>query len=79
VGPGLLMSIAYLDPGNIAADLSAGATSHYHIIWTMTIATILGWYYQNLASKIGVCTQRNLAVNIREQYSTKSTIICMIM
>jgi natural resistance-associated macrophage protein 2 len=66
VGPGLLMSIAYLDPGNIAGDLSAGVSSQYQIVWTLTSSTFIGCYYQNLASKIGVCTQRSLAVNIRE-------------
>jgi Mn2+/Fe2+ NRAMP family transporter len=40
VGPGFLMSIAYLDPGNIAGDLAA----------------VLGLYYQTLAARIGVCT-----------------------
>lgn len=61
MGPGFLMSIAYLDPGNIAGDLQAGTDGKYSLIWTLMWATILGWYYQVLSAKIGVVTQRNLA------------------
>jgi len=60
-GPGLLMSIAYLDPGNIAGDLDAGLKGQYSLIWTLFWSTVLGWYYQVLAAKLGVATQRNLA------------------
>jgi len=39
------MSIAYLDPGNIAGDLSAGISGRYSLIWILFWATILGWFY----------------------------------
>jgi natural resistance-associated macrophage protein 2 len=65
-GPGLLMSIAYLDPGNIAGDLDAGVKGKYSLIWTLFWSTVLGWYYQVLAARLGVATQRNLAQNCRE-------------
>ena len=55
-GPGFLMSIAYLDPGNIAGDLSAGVQGKYALIWTLLWATILGLYYQSLAVRIGNVT-----------------------
>ena len=41
-GPGFLMSIAYLDPGNIASDLQAGAQTGYKLLWVLLLATILG-------------------------------------
>ena len=56
VGPGFLMSIAYLDPGNIAGDLQAGVRGQYSLIWTLMWATVLGLYYQSLSARIGVCT-----------------------
>ena len=56
IGPGFLMSIAYLDPGNIAGDLSAGVQGKYALIWTLMWATILGLYYQAMAARIGVVT-----------------------
>ena len=61
VGPGFLMSIAYLDPGNIAGDLDAGVKGGYKLIWMLMWSTILGLYYQDLSAKLGVVTQRNLA------------------
>jgi len=79
VGPGLLMSIAYLDPGNIAGDLEAGVKGGYSLIWTLMWATILGHFYQVLAAKIGVVTQRNLAKLCAEQFTHKTRYILWIM
>ena len=45
IGPGFLMSIAYLDPGNIAGDLEAGAKGGYSLIWTLMWSTLLGLFY----------------------------------
>lgn len=45
MGPGLLMSIAYLDPGNIAACLQSGTQGRYRLIWTLLWATLLGLFY----------------------------------
>lgn len=61
MGPGLLMSIAYLDPGNIAACLQSGTQGKYDLIWTLLLATIIGLCYQTMAARVGVVTQRNLA------------------
>ena len=78
-GPGLLMSIAYLDPGNIAGDLDAGIAGGYKLIWTLMWSTILGLYFQTLSAKIGVCTQRNLARVCREQQSPFTRYVFWIM
>ena len=56
IGPGFLMSIAYLDPGNIAGDLEAGARGGYSLIWTLLWSTMLGLFYQSLSARIGVVT-----------------------
>ena len=45
VGPGFLMSIAYLDPGNIAGNLDAGTKGGYRLFWTLIWATVLGLFY----------------------------------
>mmetsp|Transcript_2304 Transcript_2304/g.3943 ORF Transcript_2304/g.3943 Transcript_2304/m.3943 type:complete len:166 (-) Transcript_2304:1023-1520(-) len=79
VGPGFLMSIAYLDPGNIAGDLEAGIKGQYSLIWTLLWATILGLFYQAIAARIGVVTQRNLAKLSAEQFSKKTRYILWIM
>ena len=72
MGPGLLMSIAYLDPGNIAACLQSGTEGKYSLIWTLLWATALGLFYQTMAARIGVVTQRDLAKLSAQQFSTFS-------
>ena len=55
-GPGWLMSIAYIDPGNIESDLQAGAFAGYKLIWMLWWATCAGYLLQLLASRLGVVT-----------------------
>ena len=50
------MSIAYLDPGNIAGDLDAGIHGGYTLLWTLLWSTVLGLFYQSMAARIGVVT-----------------------
>ena len=79
MGPGFLMSIAYLDPGNIAGDLQAGVVGGYSLIWTLMWATLLGLYYQSFAARIGNVTQRNLAKLCAQQFSNKTRYTLWIM
>jgi len=89
-GPGLLMSIAYLDPGNskniknnnifiVAGDLAAGNAAGYRLLWTLLSATCVGLFFQILAARLGVVTQRSLARVCREQYPTHVRIILWLM
>lgn len=50
-GPGFLMSIAYLDPGNIESDLQSGVIAKYQLLWVLLTATILGLVMQRLAAR----------------------------
>ena len=79
IGPGFLMCIAYLDPGNIAGDLDAGQYGGYTLLWTLLWATILGLFYQTIAARIGIVTQRNLAKLCAEQFSKRDRYILWIM
>uniref|UniRef100_A0A1I7TDS6 Protein Malvolio n=1 Tax=Caenorhabditis tropicalis TaxID=1561998 RepID=A0A1I7TDS6_9PELO len=60
-GPGFLMSIAYLDPGNIESDLQAGAISYFKLIWVLMIAHIMGLLLQRLAARLGVVSGKHMA------------------
>ena len=55
-GPGWLMSLAYLDPGNLEADLQMGAYSGTQLIWVLWWSTVMGLVLQLLAARLGVCT-----------------------
>ena len=60
-GPGWLMSIAYLDPGNIEADLQSGAIAEYSLLWVLLWASVLGLVFQRLSARLGVVTGKHLA------------------
>ncbi|CAL5385446.1 unnamed protein product [Camellia sinensis] len=67
-GPGFLMSIAFLDPGNLEGDLQAGAIAGYSLLWLLMWATGMGLLIQLLSARIGVATGRHLAELCREEY-----------
>ncbi len=56
IGPGFLMSIAYLDPGNIEGDLQAGVQGGYYLVWVLLWSTVLGLWYQTMAARLGIVT-----------------------
>ncbi|CAI5497782.1 unnamed protein product [Closterium sp. Naga37s-1] len=69
VGPGFLMSIAYLDPGNLESDLQAGAQTGYALLWILFWSTALGLLLQAIAARVGVVTGCHLAELCRMEYS----------
>lgn len=78
-GPGWLMSIAYLDPGNIESDLQSGAKGEYRLLWVLMWATILGMVMQRLSARLGVVTGKHLAQVCYEQYPAVPRVILWIM
>lgn len=57
----ILVSIAYLDPGNIESDMQSGAIAQYSLLWVLLWATVLGMVLQRLAARIGVVSGKHLA------------------
>ncbi|XP_041036523.1 natural resistance-associated macrophage protein 1-like, partial [Carcharodon carcharias] len=78
-GPGFLMSIAYLDPGNIESDLQSGAVAGYKLLWVLLGSTILGLLLQRLAARLGVVTGLHLAEVCRIYYPKYPRIILWLM
>ena len=54
------MCIAYVDPGNLEADLQTGVGTGYKLLWVLLYSTVLGGVLQSLAAKLGVATSRHL-------------------
>merc|ERR1719384_927608 len=69
-GPGFLMSIAYLDPGNVESDLQSGTVAQYKRLWVLLWATVLGLMMQRLAARLGTVTGLHLAEVCYRQYPT---------
>ncbi|DBA75856.1 TPA: hypothetical protein ACH3X1_010257 [Trebouxia sp. C0004] len=67
-GPGLLTCIAYVDPGNLEADLQAGGFAGYALLWLFLVCTIMGFAFQCLSSRLGIATGLNLAQHCGQEY-----------
>lgn len=78
-GPGFLMSVAYLDPGNIESDLQSGAIAQYKLLWVLMWSTIMGLMLQLLAARLGCVTGMNLAQVCRAEYSFVPRIVLWLM
>ncbi|CAA3014488.1 metal transporter Nramp3-like [Olea europaea subsp. europaea] len=78
-GPGFLMSIAFLDPGNLEGDLQSGAIAGYSLLWLLLWATVIGLLVQLLSARLGVATGRHLAELCREEYPTWARLLLWIM
>ncbi|XP_047319733.1 metal transporter Nramp1-like [Impatiens glandulifera] len=68
VGPGFLVSLAYLDPGNLETDLQAGANHRYELLWVIFIGLIFALIIQSLAANLGVCTGKHLSELCKAEY-----------
>ncbi|KAJ6730503.1 SOLUTE CARRIER PROTEIN FAMILY 11 MEMBER [Salix viminalis] len=68
VGPGFLVSLAYLDPGNLETDLQAGANHGFELLWVILIGLIFAFIIQSLAANLGVTTGRHLAELCKVEY-----------
>jgi len=60
LGPAFVAAIAYVDPGNVAANLSAGAQYHYLLVWVLVVANVMAVLVQYLSAKLGLVTGRSL-------------------
>ncbi|CAJ2635310.1 unnamed protein product [Trifolium pratense] len=78
-GPGFLMSIAFLDPGNLEGDLQAGAIAGYSLLWLLMWATAMGLLIQLLAARLGVATGKHLAELCREEYPRWASNLLWVM
>ncbi|XP_057490522.1 LOW QUALITY PROTEIN: metal transporter Nramp7.2-like [Actinidia eriantha] len=68
VGPGFLVSLAYLDPGNMETDLQAGANHRYELLWVILIGLIFALIIQSLAANLGVSTGKHLSELCKVEY-----------
>ncbi len=68
LGPAFVASVAYVDPGNFATNVSGGAKFGYLLLWVVLVANLIAMLIQYLSAKLGIVTDRNLAENVREHY-----------
>nr|AXZ95674.1 natural resistance-associated macrophage protein 5 splice variant [Theobroma cacao] len=68
VGPGFLVSLAYLDPGNLETDMQAGANHGYELLWVVLIGLVFALIIQSLAANLGVSTGKHLSELCKAEY-----------
>ena len=67
-GPAVIASIAYMDPGNFATNIQAGAKYGYGLLWVVLLANVIAMLFQALSAKLGIVTGRNLAELCRDHF-----------
>ncbi|WP_060915907.1 Nramp family divalent metal transporter [Microbacterium oleivorans] len=60
LGPALVAGVAYLDPGNVASNMTAGARYGYLLVWVVVLGNVMAWLIQYLSAKLGIVTGRSL-------------------
>jgi manganese transport protein len=76
LGPAVVTSIAYIDPGNFATNIQAGARYGYRLLWVVALANLVAMLFQALSAKLGIVTGKNLAEQCRELFP-KPVVIAM--
>src|SRR3954452_15260312 len=68
IGPAILVSVGYMDPGNWGTDLAAGAQYKYGLLWVVALASLMAIFMQVLSARLGVVTGKDLAQCCRDWY-----------
>ena len=74
LGPAFVAAVAYIDPGNFATNIAAGAKFGYMLIWVIVTSNLMAMLIQSLSAKLGIATGRNLAEVIRDEFPRPVTI-----
>ena len=77
-GPAVVASIAYIDPGNFATNIQAGARYGYSLLWVVLAANLIAMLFQALSAKLGIVTGRNLAELSRAYFPQPIPILMWI-
>jgi manganese transport protein len=78
-GPGFLVAVGYMDPGNWATDLAAGSRYNYRLLFVIMLSNLLAILLQSLCIKLGVVTGRDLAQACRDHFSRRFSIFLWIL
>ena len=78
-GPGYLVAVGYMDPGNWATDLGGGSRFGYTLLSAVMISSLMAIFLQALSAKLGIATGRDLAQACREHYSRRTTAVLWVL
>ncbi|MGB2625107.1 MAG: Nramp family divalent metal transporter [Candidatus Acidiferrum sp.] len=78
-GPGYLVAVGYMDPGNWATDIGGGSRFGYTLLSVILISNLMAMFLQALSAKLGIASGRDLAQACREHYSRRTSIALWIV
>jgi manganese transport protein len=78
-GPGYLVAVGYMDPGNWATDIGGGSKFGYTLLSVIVISNMMAMILQALSAKLGIVTGRDLAQACREHYSRGTSLVLWVL
>jgi manganese transport protein len=75
LGPALIVSMAYMDPGNYGTDIQSGASFAYDLLWAVWLANLMAMILQYLSGKLGIATGKTLAELVKSSLGSKRFVI----
>lgn len=78
-GPGYLVAVGYMDPGNWATDLAGGSRFHYTLLTVILLSNLMAMLLQALAAKLGIVTGRDLAQACRDHYRKPTAFVLWVL
>ena len=78
-GPGFLVSVGYMDPGNWGTDLAGGAKYGYALVWVILASNLMAMFLQTLCARLGLVTGKDLAQACRDYYKKPAAIVLWIL
>ncbi|HEX7728565.1 MAG TPA: Nramp family divalent metal transporter [Terracidiphilus sp.] len=79
LGPGFLIAVGYMDPGNWATDIAGGARYGYTLLFVIMLSNLMAILLQSLSLKLGIATERDLAQMCHEEYGKRVSVVLWIM
>jgi manganese transport protein len=78
-GPAFLVSVGYMDPGNWGADIQAGSSFGFRLLWVLVMSNLMALLLQGLATRLGVVTGRDLAQACRDSYARPTVLVLWLL
>src|ERR1700732_1061237 len=78
-GPGYLIAVGYMDPGNWATDLGGASRVAYILLGVLLLSTLMAMFLQALSAKLGIATGRDLAQACRDHYSRRTSMVLWVL
>jgi manganese transport protein len=75
LGPGFIVTVGFVDPGNWATNVAGGSEFGYTLLWVITLATVMLVLFQGMSARLGIVTGHSLAYNVRKRFSRPWTTL----